>query len=301
METKDTAIAVQGDTQGAVMAQSPRFNFAPKNMTELMEFSKLMAKSTIVPKDFQNKPENVMIAVQMGLEVGLAPMQAIQSIAVINGRPCVWGDAALALVQSSGLLESIEEFDQGKALAEKRGYCRVKRRGDSYPHEVSFTEAQAKGAGLWTKDGPWRNYPGRMLQLRARAFALRDKFPDVLKGLHVREEVEDIEMHQVAADVYMPKRTIPVEDFKPEVVQKVIDVDPSNEVEKTEAATDTAPPARITKNEKSALLALVKHDEGLLSDLKQEMRALGFNGWDEITVDKYEQLLSWAEKKSGIA
>ena len=65
----------------------------PTNMTEAMEFSKFLASSTHIPKDFQGNPNNILVAIQWGYEIGLAPMQALQNIAVINGRPSLWGDS----------------------------------------------------------------------------------------------------------------------------------------------------------------------------------------------------------------
>src|SRR3546814_15538068 len=41
------------------------------------------------------------------------------------------------------------------------------------------------------KQGPWSQYPQRMRQMRARAWAMRDGFADVLKGIGIAEEVRD--------------------------------------------------------------------------------------------------------------
>ena len=41
------------------------------------------------------------------------------------------------------------------------------------------------------KQGPWTQYPKRMRQMRARAFALRDVFADILKGMPIAEELQD--------------------------------------------------------------------------------------------------------------
>jgi len=68
---------------------------------EMWRFAKAVAASGLAPKDMQ-KPETLLVAIEMGLEVGLTPMQAIQNIAVINGRPGLWGDAIPGLVRSSG-------------------------------------------------------------------------------------------------------------------------------------------------------------------------------------------------------
>ncbi len=54
-----------------------------------------------------------------------------------------------------------------------------------------ISKEDAKKAGLWGKAGPWSQYPKRMLQMRARSFALRDKFADALSGLIMAEEAQD--------------------------------------------------------------------------------------------------------------
>lgn len=165
--------------------ETNKFNFEIKSLKDAMEYSKLIADSDLAPKDYRSKPGNVLIAIQFGAEIGLLPLQAIQNIAVINGRPAVWGDAMIALVQSHHLCEYINEELKGDTA-----YCTVKRRGEDV-HIAKFSREDAKKAGLLGKPGPWTNYPDRMLQMRARGFALRDKFADVLKGIAMREEVED--------------------------------------------------------------------------------------------------------------
>src|SRR3990167_2687883 len=85
------------------------FSLEPKSLDEAMKYAELIAKSNLVPNDFRGKAADILIAVQMGMEVGLKPLQALQNIAVINGRPCLWGDAIPAIVQASGTLEYFEE------------------------------------------------------------------------------------------------------------------------------------------------------------------------------------------------
>ena len=162
-----------------------KFNFEIGSLKEAMEYAKLIAESDLAPKDYRSKPGNVLIAMQFGSEIGLMPLQAIQNIAVINGRPAIWGDAMIALVQNHPLCEYIKEHSK-----DGTAYCTVKRRGEEeYTYE--FSKEDAKQAGLLNKTGVWTQYPDRMLQMRARGFALRDKFSDVLKGIALREEVED--------------------------------------------------------------------------------------------------------------
>jgi len=160
----------------------------PSNLTEAMQIADLLANSEIVPKDYQKKPGNILVAMQWGAEIGLQPLQALQNIACINGRPSLWGDAVLALVRNSGLLEQFEETQ-----TEDMATCIVKRKGQKAVTKT-FSKEDAKRAGLLSKQGPWTQYPKRMMQMRARGYALRDEFTDILKGFGVAEEERDKEI-----------------------------------------------------------------------------------------------------------
>ena len=169
---------------------TPARGLALQTMGEAMQFASMVAKSDFAPKDFKGKPESCLLAIQHGSEVGLSPMQSLQSIAVINGRPTIWGDAALALVQSSPVCEYVREYLEGDG-DNLTAVCEAKRHGYPSPSVSRFSVADAKKAGLWGKSGPWTQYPQRMLTLRARGFALRNAFADALRGLITAEEARD--------------------------------------------------------------------------------------------------------------
>src|SRR5947209_3718671 len=179
------------------------FSMTPRTFDEALKFAELMSKSDLVPKDFKDKPGNILVAIQKGFEVGLSPMAALETIAVINGRASLWGDGLLGIVQGSAVYESIDESQS----SEKAGVCTVKRKGEP-PYTVTFTLEDAKRAGLLGKAGPWTQYTKRMLQLRARGFALRDKFADVLKGLIAAEEAFDTVTAQIATADEPPSPTL---------------------------------------------------------------------------------------------
>lgn len=162
------------------------FDLSPQTFEQALTFSQYLADSDMVPKDFKGKPGNCLVAIQWGMEIGLKPLQAMQNIAVINGRPSLWGDSVIALARNSPVCEYIIEEDDGRTAT-----CKVKRRGEP-EQSRTFSMEDAKIAGLLGKQGPWTQYPKRMRQMRARAFAIRDVFPDVLKGLPVAEELMDM-------------------------------------------------------------------------------------------------------------
>ena len=164
-------------------------NFAPQTFDEAVRFSKMVAASSMCPNQYRNKAQDVFLALQFGSEVGLSPMQAVQGICVVNNIPTLYGDHLLAVAMTSPDFEWHKEFWEGEGDT-RAGVCQVKRKGHEV-HEVRFTVSHAKTAKLWGKAGPWTTNPDRMLQLRARAFAIRDKFADRLKGIQMAEEAMD--------------------------------------------------------------------------------------------------------------
>jgi hypothetical protein len=181
----ETALAVQSPAQ----LEQP-VTFAPRTLKEAIEFATLIADSGMVPKDFAGRPGAIVVAIQMGMEVGLLPIQALQSVCVINNRPTLWGDGALAIIKGHPDFVSIEENDIETIKKNNKATCIIKRRGQP-DVKATFGQDDAATAGLWKKAGPWTTAPFRMMQMRARAFAMRDQFPDALKGIKTVEEVRD--------------------------------------------------------------------------------------------------------------
>jgi len=166
-------------------------DFTPTSMRELQQFAETVSQSRMVPKKYRGSPQDIVVAVMHGMELGLPPLQALQSVAIINGRPSIYGDAALALVKQSGLCEYVKEWTDGQG-DDWTAFCETKRRGEPEATRQSFSWAEAKDAGLTKGKGPWKDYPRRMMQMRARSWCLRDAYPDVLSGLMLAEEAEAI-------------------------------------------------------------------------------------------------------------
>jgi hypothetical protein len=167
----------------------------PQSFEDAYRIAKLVVAAGMAPHGMDTA-EKVTIAIMHGLEVGLTPLQALQRIAVINGRPTIWGDAAIGLVRASGKAQYVKEWIEGdgdKMVA----HCETCRKGETQTIYGVFSVEDAKTAKLWGKAGPWQQFPKRMLQMRARAFALRDGYADVLGGMYLREELEDVPMRDV--------------------------------------------------------------------------------------------------------
>lgn len=172
----------------------------PTDYNELLQFAALMHSASLAPKTLDTVPK-IAIAMLTAMEIGLPIVSGIQNIAVINNRAGIWGDAALAIVRGSGLLEVFEEWNEGERKTPKwTYYCKLKRKG--YKEVTgSFSWQEAIEAGFHDpkqRDGrqdnfsPWRRFTNRMMTFKARNFVLRDQFGDILKGLRTAEDLGDI-------------------------------------------------------------------------------------------------------------
>jgi hypothetical protein len=248
--TDETPVKAPAASAMTPAAKVPvRMGLAPTSFDEGYRMAQLMASSDLVPKNFKNKAADVLVAIELGIELGLAPMQALQSIAVINGRPSVWGDGFLALIMACPFYRDHDEYyevdgkrkDGVTADDLKKdttaAVCTFLRSNKATPVTRRFTVAQAKKANLLGKEGPWQQYPDRMLSMRARSFAGRDCFPDVLRGLVTAEEAQDIpidttvtaapvrEVKRLSEQVSETAQTAPESDAVPYAGVKVAKVD----------------------------------------------------------------------------
>lgn len=210
VELSGTARPVAALVAGAQAAHAPKpalvsghavRAIVPTTIEETFRMAKAISTAGWAPKSYLFDPKNpsqgfdesrIVVGIMHGLELGLTPIAALQSIAVINGTPSIWGDGALAIVQASGLMADFREVPVKSDTGVVTGYtCTAVRKGMATPISHTFTVEDAQAADLLNKPGPWKQYRSRMLQMRARAWTLRAGFADVLRGLSFAEEVQD--------------------------------------------------------------------------------------------------------------
>lgn len=187
----------------------------PRDLSDLAMIADAFIRAGMVPSSYEVKEgtrddqakgtkAKLMIGIMKGLEVGMGPVTALSNIFIVNNRPCVWGDGAVALAQRAGVVKKVDSFweidgarsDETPAAFEDAltAVCKIWRKDQPEPYVGRFSVLDAKRAHLWgnVKKAPWIQYPQRMLMARARAYALRDGFADALSGLSIREEIEDL-------------------------------------------------------------------------------------------------------------
>lgn len=199
-------------------AGAPIRGLIPQTIEEAARLAEGIYRSGMTPESYAVKARDqngneildagattarLLIGILKGMEVGLPPITAISNIVVVNNRPSVWGDAALGLIQNSEPYAGHQEFMEGVEKTDNWTATAIFQRktpdGENIEIKRTFTWAQAKAAGLTGRNGPWSKYPARMMQMRARAFAMRDGFADVLSGLSIAEEMRDVEVPLIEA------------------------------------------------------------------------------------------------------
>jgi hypothetical protein len=263
-----------------------KHGFEPTDLDGAWRIATMVAQSGLAPTHFRNNPAAICVAAAMGAELGFTFLQSLRNIAVINGRPSVWGDLALALVMRSGLVADFREWIEGDEDT-RTAICAGKRTGMPEGRQQAFSVADAKKAGLWGKQGPWTQYPDRMLQMRARGFLLRDLWPDVMTGFVVREEAMDLPPED------LPPLDAVITEVRPETVTVKKNTEPEEPTPKPEARRAPSRRRRVVtrfngKEIKTAGISGKTLDE---VTTVREGHALG----PEITKDFFEQLAATDE------
>lgn len=212
------------------------------NLAEMVDFARMALNAGWTQKNI-TRPEQVVMQLQTGFDLGIPVMLSLQAVAIIGNRPCLWGDVMKAIVERSPLCEYVREtYDEATQTAR----CEAKRAGRPMPHVQTFSVQDAKTAHLWGKQGPWTNNPKRMLQLRARAFALRDQFADLLCGMAMAEEMQDVAPAPLkSGDVIAPQDLEQLADLSEQ--------------------TDLIPPMEENDEEAEFQLAADKHTAALIA------------------------------------
>ena len=165
--------------------------FGLQNMADMVTKAEIMIRSGFLPKAYQ-KPEAVIMACTIGAELGFSPMQSLNVINVIDGKPTLGINGCLALVQKNGgFIETLE-------LSDTTCKIRVSRPGRP-EHIEEYTLVDASRAGLTGKQN-WVKMPKNMLYARATSNGIRRVYADILSGLYTTEEMQDATGQQLSEE-----------------------------------------------------------------------------------------------------
>jgi hypothetical protein len=193
----ETAVSVQEQTLTNVPSGNALNVWTDtKSFDQMARVAAMLAKSSIVPQNYQGKPEDCFLAVEMAARMNTSPLMVMQNLFVVKGKPSWAGQACMAMINACGKFRNVKHVYTGTKGTDSRG-CYVTAVRVSDEEVVNGTEvtiAMAKAEG-WTTNSKWRNMSEQMLGYRAASFFARMYCPEALLGLQTTEEVLDAEEH----------------------------------------------------------------------------------------------------------
>lgn len=129
-----------------------------------------LAKSDIVPKAFQGKASNILVAIGLGRSLGLEPAPSLYGMHVIEGTPSPTAKLQAALVRRAGHKLRILEHGPEKAVVQI-----VRCDDPEYPVTVTFTVDDARAAHFL--DVTIENWVGEPGKKKKQTIPLSEDFP----------------------------------------------------------------------------------------------------------------------------
>lgn len=166
----------------------------PEMLNSLMKHADMLANSTVIPLALRKKPADIFVILQLGHELSLPPITALNRIHVIDGKPTLSGELILALIRQK-FPAAVIKFETSDDADIKKMWATCTMARCKEDMDNAFTSKwdfnKALKAQLLNKDN-WKKMPQVMLRWRACSEAARIVFPDILLGLYTPDEAADI-------------------------------------------------------------------------------------------------------------
>lgn len=172
------AAAKPTTTQASTPAPTPGFSYITAGLQERADYIARLAPSTILPTAYRGNAANAFVAAETGAALGLEPLQALASIAVINGRATLSSDLMAAVIRRAGHTLRIVENSPESVTA-----TLIRADDKKFEFTVTWDKDKAVKAGLWGQKGPWSQYPTQMLRARAITEVARQGASEALMGM----------------------------------------------------------------------------------------------------------------------
>lgn len=176
--TKPRGKAAAKPTPTPAPVQTPGFSYITAGLQERADYIARLAPSTILPTAYRGNAANAFVAAETGAALGLEPLQALASIAVINGRATLSSDLMAAVIRRAGHTLRIVENSPESVTA-----TLIRADDKKFKFEVTWDKEKAVKAGLWGQKGPWSQYPTQMLRARALTEVARQGASEALMGM----------------------------------------------------------------------------------------------------------------------
>lgn len=195
MENNETQVISAQNNTVAERIHQPATNIVA-DFSRAYKLAQVISTADIIPDNYKNKAADCAIAIDMADRMGVSPMMVMQNLYVVKGKPSWSGQACKALIEGCGKFKpgSVRPVYIGEKGTDERG-CYLSAVWEDTGDKVEGPEVtlkMARAEGWLGKNPKWTNMPELMLAYRASAFFARVYCPEVLMGVHVEGENEDI-------------------------------------------------------------------------------------------------------------
>lgn len=233
--------AAKPASQALAPTPTPGFSYVTAGLQERADYIARLAPSTILPVAYRGNAANAFVAAETGAALGLEPLQALASIAVINGRAALSSDLMAAVIRRAGHTLRIVENSPESVTA-----TLIRADDKTFKFEVTWDKDKAVKAGLWGQRGPWSQYPTQMLRARAITEVARQGASEALMGM-----------------IYSPEDFGATITDTGEVIEAEIVAEAPAPAPVKPAAKPAAAPAQLTPLDKPITLAQASVAKGL--------------------------------------
>lgn len=201
----DTALQTANEAANVSMVQKtdavvPGNVWADKTaFNQTLRMAQMLAQSSLVPQNYQDKPQDCFIAIDMASRLGCSPIFVMQNLYVVKGKPSWAGQACMAIIKASHQFTNVRLNYVGKPGTDERGcFVSATRLCDGANIDGTLVNmAMAKGEG-WLSNPKWKTMPEQMLGYRAASFFARLHCPEALMGLQTEDEITDVASAKVS-------------------------------------------------------------------------------------------------------
>lgn len=147
-----------------------------------------LIESKALPQYIQNK-EQAIVVMQAGFEMGMKPLESLNSLYLVNGQITIWGKALVKRFKVHGWTLSYKDKKDETTVTATN-----KKTGETVSESMSFKEAE-KSNYTRGRDGKlkfgWQEGTNRILKLRYGALnkMLKTQLPEVLDSAQGVAEV----------------------------------------------------------------------------------------------------------------
>jgi hypothetical protein len=225
--SEKTAIQVQ-EQQNQVPDIVP--GFGSKSGLELaIKAANVLARSTLVPKEYQGNIANCIIALNMATRMNADPLMVMQNLYIVHGKPGWSSQFLISTFNTSGKFSALRyEWvgEEGKDSLGCRAWAIEKATGEKLVGST-VTIGLAKKEGWYSKNGSkWQTMPQQMLMYRAASWFIRAYAPELAMGMHTTEELHDvIELESESYEV--------VDEINQNANKEMLDIEPEQGNEST--------------------------------------------------------------------